>query len=70
MDCVAQVRRGALLTFNCLAHNKPFAIREMLGELLPLLYGETAKRAELIHQVRDSFEIPSRSLRMPFSVLL
>ena len=48
---VGQVRRGALLTLNCLAHNKPLAIRELLPILLPLLYEETAKRPELIHQV-------------------
>ena len=47
-----QVRRGALLTLNCLAHNKPAAIKEVLSNLLPLLYGETAKRPELVHQVR------------------
>jgi hypothetical protein len=48
-----QVRRGALLTLNCLAHNRPATIRDALsgGELLPMLYAETAKKPELVHQV-------------------
>mmetsp|Transcript_50664 Transcript_50664/g.169198 ORF Transcript_50664/g.169198 Transcript_50664/m.169198 type:complete len:920 (+) Transcript_50664:2-2761(+) len=48
-----KVRRGALLTLNCIAHSRPATLREPIsgGELLPLLYGETAKRAELVHQV-------------------
>jgi len=50
-DADLKVRRGSLLTLNCLAHNKPAAIRELLPTLLPLLYGETAKRPELVHQV-------------------
>jgi cullin-associated NEDD8-dissociated protein 1 len=50
-DVDLKVRRGALLTLNCLAHNKPAAIRELLPTLLPMLYGETAKRPELVHQV-------------------
>jgi len=50
-DIDLKVRRGALLTLNCLAHNKPAAIKEVLSNLLPLLYGETAKRPELVHQV-------------------
>ena len=47
------MRRGALLTLNCIAHSRPATLREPIsgGELLPLLYGETAKRAELVHQV-------------------
>ena len=50
-DADLKVRRGALLTLNCLAHNKPAAIRELLPKLLPLLYGETVRRPELVHQV-------------------
>jgi len=50
-DTDLKVRRGSLLTLNCLAHNKPGTIRELLPTLLPLLYGETAKRPELVHQV-------------------
>jgi len=46
-----RTHRGAVLTLNCLAHNKPSAIKELLPTLLPLLYGETAKKPELVHQV-------------------
>ena len=46
-----KVRRGALLTLNSLANSKPNSIRDSLATLLPLLYGETAKRPELVHQV-------------------
>jgi len=46
-----QVRRGALLALNCVAHNKPAAVRDALPELLPMLYEQTKKRPELVHQV-------------------
>lgn len=46
-----KVRRGALLALNCVAHNRPGSVREMLGGLLPMLYAETTKKAELVHQV-------------------
>jgi len=46
-----KVRRGAVLTLNCLAHNKPVAIKDLLPTLLPLLYPETVKKPELVHQV-------------------
>jgi len=45
------VRRAVLLALNCTAHNKPSAIRDLLPGLLPMLYKETIKRAELVHQV-------------------
>ena len=48
------MRRGSLLTLNCLAHNKPTAIVSLLPTLLPLLYVETAKRPELVHQVTQT----------------
>jgi len=50
-DSDLKVRRGALLALNCVAHNRPTAIREGLSELLPMLYGETVKKPELVHQV-------------------
>ena len=50
-DTDLRVRRGAVLTLNCLAHNKPLAIKELLPQLLPLLYIETVMRPELVHQV-------------------
>jgi len=46
-----KVRRGAVLTLNCLAHNKPTGIKDQLPTLLPLLYSETVKKPELVHQV-------------------
>ena len=49
--CGLQVRRGALLALNCVSHNKPAAVRDALPELLPMLYEETKKKPELVHQV-------------------
>jgi len=46
-----KVRRGALLALNCVSHNKPAAVRDHLPELLPMLYEETRKKPELVHQV-------------------
>jgi len=50
-DADLKVRRGALLALNCVAHNKPAAVRDALPELLPMLYEQTKKRPELVHQV-------------------
>jgi len=50
-DSDLKVRRGALLGLNCVAHNRPSAIRDDLAELLPMLYSETTKKPELVHQV-------------------
>jgi len=50
-DADLKVRRGALLALNCVSHNKPAAVRELLAELLPMLYEETRKKPELVHQV-------------------
>ena len=50
-DSDLKVRRGTLLTLTCLTYNKPGVVKELLPALLPLLYGETAKRPELVHQV-------------------
>ena len=44
------MRRGALLALNCVSHNKPAAVRDALPELLPMLYEQTKKRPELVHQ--------------------
>lgn len=41
----------ALLTINSAAHRKPHLIRDVLGQLIPLLYGETVVKEELIHTV-------------------
>merc|ERR1712046_109277 len=46
-----KTRRAALITVNCVAHNKPHIMRELLSSTLPMLYKETIKRPELVHQV-------------------
>mmetsp|Transcript_31002 Transcript_31002/g.77547 ORF Transcript_31002/g.77547 Transcript_31002/m.77547 type:complete len:1225 (+) Transcript_31002:85-3759(+) len=50
-DTDLKVRHAALLSLACVAHNQPQYVGECLPELLPLLYEETNKRAELVHQV-------------------
>ena len=41
-DADLKVRRGALLALNCVAHNKPAAVRDALPELLPMLYEQVS----------------------------
>jgi hypothetical protein len=43
-DSDMNVRRVALVTFNSAAHNKPMLVRDLLGQVLPLLYDETQVR--------------------------
>ncbi|XP_067930479.1 cullin-associated NEDD8-dissociated protein 1-like [Watersipora subatra] len=50
-DTNLDVRRVALVMFNSAAHNKPMLIRDLLVEVLPLLYNETKIRRELIREV-------------------
>lgn len=38
-------------TLNSAAHNKPHLIRDVLNQLLPLLYEETVIKEHLIHMV-------------------
>jgi len=45
------VRKAALLSLNYLAHHKPKSIRAHLPRHLPLLYGETVVKKELIREV-------------------
>ncbi|KAI9483260.1 MAG: armadillo-type protein [Benjaminiella poitrasii] len=45
------VRRLALLTLNSAVHRKPYLIRNILHQLIPLLYAETVVKEELIHTV-------------------
>eukprot|EP00051_Salpingoeca_urceolata_P019516 m.285525 g.285525 ORF g.285525 m.285525 type:complete len:1495 (-) comp19434_c6_seq2:106-4590(-) len=45
------VRRVALVTLNSAAHNRPALIRDLLPELLPLLYEQTKVNAALVRQV-------------------
>ena len=51
-DDSPDVRRVTLATFNSTAHNKPHLVRDLLAQLLPVLYSETNVRQELIKEVR------------------
>lgn len=50
-DTDLNVRRLALLTINSAVHRKPYLVRNVLGELIQLLYDETVVKEELIHTV-------------------
>ncbi|CAO3650666.1 unnamed protein product [Mucor hiemalis] len=50
-DTDLNVRRLALLTINSAVHRKPYLIRDILSDLIPLLYEETVVKEELIHTV-------------------
>lgn len=50
-DPEPSVRRVALIAFNSAVHNKPSLVRDLLPELLPHLYSETAVRKDLIREV-------------------
>lgn len=50
-DTDLNVRRLALLTINSAVHRKPHLIRNVLDQLIPLLYAETIVKEELIHTV-------------------
>lgn len=45
------VRRATLAFFNSAVHNKPSLVRDLLGDILPLLYQETKVRRDLIREV-------------------
>uniref|UniRef100_G3U3S0 Cullin associated and neddylation dissociated 2 (putative) n=1 Tax=Loxodonta africana TaxID=9785 RepID=G3U3S0_LOXAF len=45
------VRRATLAFFNSAVHNKPSLIRDLLDDILPLLYQETKVRRDLIREV-------------------
>ncbi|CAG8576615.1 11916_t:CDS:10 [Ambispora leptoticha] len=50
-DSDLNVRRLSLSTLNSAAHSKPYLIRDVLDQLLPLLYEETVIKENLIHMV-------------------
>jgi len=50
-DETLKVRHASLLALSCVAHNKPAYLSASLPSLLGPLYEETAKKAELVHQV-------------------
>ena len=72
------VRRVALVAFNSAAHNKPSLIRDLLDEILPLLYAETRIRTELIrevemgpfkHSVDDGLDIRKTAFECMYTLL-
>lgn len=46
------VRRATLTFFNSAVHNKPSLVRDLLDDILPLLYQETKIRRDLIREVQ------------------
>lgn len=48
------VRRATLTFFNSAVHNKPSLVRDLLDDILPLLYQETKIRRDLIREVWGS----------------
>ncbi|KAG0346276.1 Cullin-associated NEDD8-dissociated protein 1 [Podila humilis] len=72
------VRRLSLSTLDAAAHNKPYLIRDVLGQLLPLLYRETEIVEELIHivemgpfkhRVDDGLEIRKSAFECMYTLL-
>jgi hypothetical protein len=72
------VRKNALLALNYIAHNKPSLIRPTLPEYLPLIYGETKVKKELIrvvdlgpfkHQVDDGLELRKAAFETMYTLL-
>ncbi|ORZ05672.1 armadillo-type protein [Lobosporangium transversale] len=72
------VRRLSLSTLDSAAHNKPYLIRDVLGQLLPLLYQETNIVEELIHivemgpfkhRVDDGLEIRKSAFECMYTLL-
>lgn len=50
------VRRATLTFFNSAVHNKPSLVRDLLDDILPLLYQETKIRRDLIREVCGSMD--------------
>ncbi|WVZ77753.1 hypothetical protein U9M48_025580 [Paspalum notatum var. saurae] len=50
-DSDRHVRRAAVLALSTAAHNKPNLIKDLLPELLPLLYDQTVIKQELVRTV-------------------
>ncbi|KAF9982553.1 Cullin-associated NEDD8-dissociated protein 1 [Modicella reniformis] len=72
------VRRLSLSTLDAAAHNKPYLIRDVLAQLLPLLYQETNVVEELIHivemgpfkhRVDDGLEIRKSAFECMYTLL-
>jgi cullin-associated NEDD8-dissociated protein 1 len=72
------VRRNTLLTLNYAAHNKPILIRNILPDYLPLIFGESKVKPELIrevdlgpfkHKVDDGLEIRKAAFECMYTLL-
>ncbi|XP_058144812.1 cullin-associated NEDD8-dissociated protein 2 [Dasypus novemcinctus] len=72
------VRRAALAFLNSAVHNKPSLIRDLLDDILPLLYQETKVRRDLIrevemgpfkHTVDDGLDVRKAAFECMYSLL-
>ncbi|XP_006901109.1 PREDICTED: cullin-associated NEDD8-dissociated protein 2 [Elephantulus edwardii] len=72
------VRRATLAFFNSAVHNKPSLVRDLLGDILPLLYQETKVRRDLIrevemgpfkHAVDDGLDVRKAAFECMYSLL-
>ncbi|KAM5130126.1 cullin-associated NEDD8-dissociated protein 2 [Callospermophilus lateralis] len=72
------VRRATLAFFNSAVHNKPSLVRDLLQDILPLLYQETKIRRDLIrevemgpfkHTVDDGLDVRKAAFECMYSLL-
>ncbi|KAI5937222.1 cullin-associated NEDD8-dissociated protein 2 isoform X2 [Manis javanica] len=72
------VRRATLAFFNSAVHNKPSLVRDLLDDILPLLYQETKIRRDLIrevemgpfkHTVDDGLDVRKAAFECMYSLL-
>ncbi|GAB1291179.1 Cullin-associated NEDD8-dissociated protein 2 [Apodemus speciosus] len=72
------VRRATLTFFNSAVHNKPSLVRDLLDDILPLLYQETKIRRDLIrevemgpfkHTVDDGLDVRKAAFECMYSLL-
>nr|XP_040147369.1 cullin-associated NEDD8-dissociated protein 2 [Ictidomys tridecemlineatus] len=72
------VRRATLTFFNSAVHNKPSLVRDLLQDILPLLYQETKIRRDLIrevemgpfmHTVDDGLDVRKAAFECMYSLL-
>lgn len=78
MQNTQTVRRLSLTALNAAARNKPTLIRDHLSTLLPLLYGETKQKPELIkvvdmgpwkHRVDDGLEARKTAFETMYTIV-
>lgn len=77
-DKDVNVRRNTLLMLNYAAHNKPFLVRDVLSEYLPLIFAESKIKPELIrevdlgpfkHKVDDGLEVRKASFECLYTLV-